>query len=198
MKRAEAKALGLTKYSTGKPCRKGHLADRYVTTGGCAECLQTRNLGRYQREKEKCLVDWRKWYEKNRAVHNARVKRWQAANVEKVKLDAKKWAKNNPDKIAARNVRYRLKHPDAYTARAVAGVAKRAKRTPPWLTSEDRWLMREAYRLAKLRTKMLGFVWEVDHIVPLRGEKVSGLHVPDNLQVIPKQLNRAKRNYFSL
>lgn len=37
-----------------------------------------------------------------------------------------------------------------------------------------------------------GEFYEVDHIVPLHGENVSGLHVPWNLKVIPKTINRAK------
>lgn len=41
------------------------------------------------------------------------------------------------------------------------------------------------------------FPWfEVDHIVPLNGKKVSGLHVVGNLQVLPREQNRAKRNHF--
>ena len=137
-----------------------------------------------------------KWIENNRELHNTRVKRWQAANKDKVREDAKAWVKANPDKVKAKTLRYVKKHPDAYTARAVASVARRAKRVPQWLTSDDRWLMREAYKLAKLRTQLFGFIWEVDHIIPLRGEFVSGLHVPTNLQVIPKTENRNKRNHY--
>jgi hypothetical protein len=106
--------------------------------------------------------------------------------------------KANPKKVAAKTKRYRQAHPDQATAMAVASVARRAKRVPQWLTSDDRWLMREAYKLAKLRTQLFGFIWEVDHIIPLRGEFVSGLHVPTNLQVIPKTENRNKRNHYSL
>jgi hypothetical protein len=40
MKRREAKALGLEKYNTGKPCRNGHLADRYTCNGVCLECYK--------------------------------------------------------------------------------------------------------------------------------------------------------------
>ena len=138
----------------------------------------------------------RKWMENNRELHGTRVKRWQAANKDKVREDAKKWVAANPEKVKAKTLRYIKKHPEAYTARAVASVAKRAKRVPQWLTSDDWWIMREAYKLAKLRTQMLGFIWEVDHIIPLRGELVSGLHVPQNIQVIPKALNRAKRNQY--
>lgn len=66
------------------------------------------------------------------------------------------------------------------------------ERTPAWLTETDKWMMREAYSLAKLRSKATGIKWEVDHIIPLRGEYVSGLHVPLNLQVITKTENRKK------
>jgi hypothetical protein len=85
-------------------------------------------------------------------------------------------------------------------AEAIANNAKyrhgKAKRTPKWLTKNEIWMMEEAYILAALRTKMFGFPWEVDHIIPLRGKLASGLHVPHNLQVIPKVLNRDKSNQF--
>ena len=85
-------------------------------------------------------------------------------------------------------------------AQAAANVAQyrsnKAKRTPQWLTSEDYWMMSEAYALAELRTKLFGFQWQVDHILPLRGTLVSGLHVPNNLQVIPAVDNRYKSNQF--
>ena len=69
-------------------------------------------------------------------------------------------------------------------------------RTPKWLGIEELWLMKEAYKLAALRTKMFGFLWHVDHVIPLRGENVSGLHVPTNLQVIPAVENIRKKNSF--
>lgn len=43
MKRREAKAQGLEKYNTGKPCKNGHLADRYTITGICTECQKEKN-----------------------------------------------------------------------------------------------------------------------------------------------------------
>lgn len=101
---------------------------------------------------------------------------------------------------------YYLQHPHKKIstwptgAQALANVVKyrnsKAKRTPQWLHGDDFWLMEEAYVLAALRTKMFGFQWEVDHIIPLRGKLASGLHVPHNLQVIPKVENRGKSNKF--
>ena len=187
--------LGLKTYNTGKPCKHGHFSDRYVQ-GACIECvrLQTQKWKINNPEKQKQAM--RKWWENNKDVHNTRVKRWQAANKDKTRVDAKAWAASNPEKVAAKTKRYRDAHPDKVTAWAVASVAKRAKRVPVWLTEDDKWMLREAYALAKQRTKLFGFMWEVDHIIPLRGVTVSGLHVPTNVQVIPKTLNRSKRNEF--
>jgi hypothetical protein len=65
---------------------------------------------------------------------------------------------------------------------------------PKWLTEDDMFLIREIYELAALRSRITGIVWEVDHIIPLRGKTVCGLHVPQNLQVITRTENRKKNN----
>ena len=196
MKKREATALGLTRYFTGKPCKHGHLSERYTSTGQCVECTAEQSQKRRQDYPEKAHAAWRKWLESNRELHNTRVKRWQGKNPDKVKIAAAAWVKANPDKVAQTKRRYLARHPDKATAMAVASVAKRAKRVPKWLSLDDKWVLKEAYALAKQRTKLFGFVWEVDHIIPLRGSNVSGLHVPLNVQVIPKALNRRKRNVY--
>jgi hypothetical protein len=81
---------------------------------------------------------------------------------------------------------------------ALASTRKRQtskiQRTPTWLGVDDFWIIKEAYALAKLRERVVGGKWHVDHIVPLQGGNVSGLHVPWNIQVIPAELNLQKRN----
>jgi len=198
MKCSEAKLLGLAKYVTGKPCKRGHLCERYTKTSHCIECVKIQVTAWKQKNPNKYIASMRNWLDNNRDVHNIRVKRWQKANPEKVKNAATLWVKANPEKVKAKYKRYAKNNPAEYTARAVASVARRAKRTPIWLTIDDKWMMREAYKLAKLRTDMFGFIWEVDHVIPLRGEFVSGLHVPTNLQVIPRAENREKRNYYAV
>lgn len=100
--------------------------------------------------------------------------------------------------------RYYREHPSKRIpltgAKAAAHVAKyrssKDQRTPKWLTTDDLWMLSEAYELAALRTKLFGFPWHVDHVIPLRGKLASGLHVPHNLQVIPGTDNVRKSNRF--
>jgi hypothetical protein len=70
------------------------------------------------------------------------------------------------------------------------------QRTPKWIGVEERWLIKQVYELAALRTKMFGFAWHVDHVIPSQGKKISGLHVPQNLQVIPGIDNIRKKNGY--
>jgi len=196
MKRAEAKLLNLIKYVTGKPCKHGHLSERYTSTSVCVVCAQIQSKAWKNANPEKNLDSMRKWLVNNRQLHNVRVKKWQSVNKDKIRIAAKAWNHANPEKVKAKHLRHIKKYPEAYTARAVASVAKRNKRVPQWLNQDDKWVLQEAYKLAKLRTKMFGFTWEVDHIIPLRGKNVSGLHVPTNIQVIPKVLNRTKGNIY--
>lgn len=74
---------------------------------------------------------------------------------------------------------------------------KRKLRNVPWLSSEDRLWMEEIYKAAQGVSEDTGQPHHVDHIVPLLGKTVSGLHVPWNLQVIPADENMKKRNSFS-
>ena len=83
---------------------------------------------------------------------------------------------------------------------ALATLRKKTikQRTPKWLTKDDLWMIKEAYELAALRTKMFGFSWHVDHVIPLQGKNVTGLHVPTNMQVIPGSMNISKKNKYEV
>ena len=74
--------------------------------------------------------------------------------------------------------------------------AGKKDRTPSWLTEDQLWMIDEIYDLASIRTEISGISWHVDHVIPLNGKKVSGLHVPWNLMVITAKENQIKGNKF--
>jgi hypothetical protein len=93
------------------------------------------------------------------------------------------WAANNKEKC---NEKTNLRRAAKYRA------------APHWLTRGDRKEMRDVYSHAQVVSATTGVPHEVDHIVPLRGATVSGLHVPWNLQVIPRSTNRRKHNQIEM
>lgn len=52
MERKEAAAAGLKKYNTGRPCKHGHTADRYVDSGACSDCLKNMVAIKYANSSE--------------------------------------------------------------------------------------------------------------------------------------------------
>lgn len=129
--------------------------------------------------KEKIAAQKKSWVENNREHKAAQDKGYAQANPEARRASRNKWILLNPGKDAA--------------AKAL-NKASRKKRIPKWLTSDDLWMISQAYEIAATRTETFGFSWHVDHKIPLNGRTVSGLHVPLNLQVIPWIDNLRKGN----
>lgn len=100
-------------------------------------------------------------------------RKYRGANYEKCLQASQKWRKANLEYDAHRTGLYR---------------ARRLAACPTWVDDE------------KLKAVYLGCPdgFHVDHIVPLKGEKVSGLHVPWNLQYLPATENLRKRNHYDL
>jgi hypothetical protein len=122
-------------------------------------------------------------------------------------LAVKNWIKRNPSRRLEIVKKSRSKTEvwkkyknnwKALNGQSTEARAMKWQRFPKWATKEDLWLIREAHSLARLREKVTGFKWHVDHIIPLRGKMVSGLHLPSNIQVIPAVMNMKKNNHFQL
>lgn len=126
----------------------------------------------------------------------AHQKAWRVQNKEKIKANTKKWREDNPEAFKAMQKRTRKKNAARVNAANNKRRADKLQRTPKWITKDDLWLIKEAHELAVLRSKLFGFDWHVDHIIPLKGKTVSGLHVPTNIQVIEGKINIMKNNKF--
>lgn len=145
----------------------------------CKECESARSKAKYEKRKEQQLTKAKQWRSENKDKQVSAIKAWREQNPEKLKAIYKDWAERNKDKV---------------NAKWMKREASKKNRTPSWLTDDDLWMIEQVYDIAALRTKMLGIDFHVDHIVPLQGKTVSGLHVPWNLQVITAKENRMKSN----
>lgn len=83
-----------------------------------------------------------------------------------------------------------------YVANAAKRRAMKLQATPRWLTDYDWEMIKWTYECAKIAEKHYGNSYHVDHIVPLQGKNVCGLHVPWNLQVISAKQNLTKGNRY--
>lgn len=182
--RSEAVAQGAKYYFTGVPCKHGHIALR-KTKGACLLCLQE--------EWKKALVTRSDYYaaynqspagQAAKARYYAQNKSAIADRAKKTPAEAKKkyreaWASAHPEQVKALTRSRRRKHRNA---------------TPAWLTQDEVKQTREVYVSAMTKTRETGVPHVVDHIVPLQGELVCGLHVPWNLRVLTREENAAKGN----
>ena len=139
----------------------------------------------------------KEWYERNKELTKERARQWALANPDKKKETVDKWRTNNLEKHNATNRLWNVKNKPKKAALQAKRKAAQLQRTPKWLTDTDLWIIEEAYHLAQLRTNLFNFPWHVDHIIPLQGKNVSGLHVPSNLRVIPGSENVKKSNKYA-
>lgn len=110
------------------------------------------------------------------------------------KLKDQEYYKRNSSSIKVR-VRQYQKENKALIRKWVGSRKKAFKlATPKWLTKEQRREMENFYWLASDLKRVTGDDYHVDHIIPLQGENVCGLHVPWNLQVLPSDVNLSKGN----
>ena len=88
---------------------------------------------------------------------------------------------------------YYLSNKHLYMAKSAKRRARKFHATPAWA---DFQAIAEIYKLAKQIEMETGVKQHVDHIVPLQGRNVCGLHVANNLQVISETENLSKANKF--
>lgn len=91
---------------------------------------------------------------------------------------------------------YYKKYPHKCVARCAKYQKAKLKRAPLWLSDKQNNIIELFYNLSSFLTQRTGIRYEVDHIVPIQGKSVSGLHVPWNLQVITKEENVRKSNRY--
>jgi len=95
--REEARAAGLKRYFPGKPCRRGHVAERKASDGSCVECNRENNRQRRAADPEKHRNTERRRRTANRDAANEKQRRWSEKNPEKIREINRRWRAANPN-----------------------------------------------------------------------------------------------------
>lgn len=133
----------------------------------------------YKMHRDKKLAYQKVYVAKHPVELAAYQRKYRAAHA----IDRAAYAKEY-DKI------YYQKNKSRWAAKTRSRQVAKLNATPIWLTIEQKGLMQDFYEVARLLSLC------VDHIVPLRGNSVRGLHVPWNLQLLTRSENSSKGNRF--
>lgn len=175
----------------------------------CSKCKENKPIEDFHTNKNRvsgftssCKSCYKAFYQENAATIKDRAKNYRLSNPEKKRLsdqryyenhkdeyvkNATRWAKENPERKKEIERKYDKANQPKKNARTALRRATKLQATPKWLSEHQ---LDEIKRMYLNCPK--GF--HVDHIVPLNGENVNGLHVPWNLQYLPALENLRKSN----
>lgn len=167
--------------------------------------------------KKECPAAKKVWahvhYIQNSDAYKAKSARWRQENPERyaernaayfsrddvkrrMRETTRKWAAANPERKREMDLEFKVKNPAKVTSYKARYRAARRQATPPWLTDTQIAQIEAVYEEARRLSQETGVPHEVDHIVPLAGKVVSGLHVPWNLRAIPKAANNRRPRIY--
>jgi hypothetical protein len=189
--------------------------DQEIATKTCKTCLKEFSLGQFHKNasakdghcsscKECVCHKKRQDYQKDPAKFMDRNKVWKSDNQDWVKayeqIRGQAYYSANREKILNKNKAYVKNNPDKHRKSMRVAASKRRgvvnKSCPKWLTDDQHAQIKFLYDLARDCEITAGQKYHVDHIVPLQGKNVCGLHVPWNLQVLPADINMSKGNRY--
>ena len=174
----------------------------------CSKCKEEKTLDSFSKMKASidCLQnkckDCDKEYRKDNAIKikdyrdNNKDKFYQSylRNKEAVHERGRKYKHTNKDRVYRQQSAYKKLNPEIVHASNTKRRLSKTNAIPTWLTEEQKSKIDNLYWLASDLKAVTGESYHVDHIVPLQGKNVCGLHVPWNLQILPADINLAKSN----
>lgn len=179
--------------SLGTLCKRGHDRGggsiRFAHNGLCVDCKKLSKPS--EQAKVRIASRMRAYHERNKDVVRERNKAWAVANRPTVAEYNRNRRTANPVAARAAEKRWRDDHPGLVASKTFRRRLATRNATPLWA---DLNAIDAVYLKARATSAQTGVEHHVDHIVPLRGKNVCGLHVAHNLQILPATANIKKSN----
>ena len=148
-----------------------------------------------EEKKNEAGIKRRARYHANKDKMSAIRKSYRSANKDKLNLYQREWRKANNEKVIIQRRSYQQAYqqanPEKQAFYSIKRYATKLQATPNWFEDE---LVQQIYSAKYRLNEMWGTNFEVDHIYPLQGNTVCGLHCHANLQLLDKSLNASKSN----
>lgn len=159
--------------------------------GGMATCSQCRARNKRWR---RVAINHRRvmdaiYYKKNRDKIHIRGCKWREKNAERLRL----YRIKHKNRLRRNRRLHYLNNRHLYIANSRNRIAIQLHVMPTWV---DCGKISAIYAKCAKITKATGVLHHVDHKIPLRGRRVCGLHVHQNLRIVPAKDNLAKSNKF--
>lgn len=198
IERKAARKTGSSRYFTGHPCPRGHIADRFVSTRACVRCVREKKKAALDPARERARA--RRLYRLNQAAIDAKNRQWAINNPEAVTRVKRRWHLENPMKVKESKQRWVRENPEKareYFRRRHA----RLKGAPGSHTVEEAHaiLVDQGFRCANpfCRADLRTHKRHLDHIRPLTprdARAAPGANSADNLQWLCWPCNASKGN----
>lgn len=159
-------------------CNRGHFYE--VVGTGCPTCKKNR----YYKNRKSILEKIAQKYKLNREEKLLYARSYRIKNRDTIKLKLKEYYNLNREKIISQVCQYQKDNKGKINAKIAKRNALKLSATPKWVDTKE---------LEKIYERCPEGM-EVDHIVPLQGKDVRGLHVPWNLQYLTRSENASKSN----
>lgn len=179
-------AVAASKYVSLKPCRICGGLERYIKRNRCVACDRRRAQKTYSKHSQNICLVMRQRRLANVEYYRAMDRKRHARDREKRNIKQREYTAKNIEANRKRARDYYRAYPDKYKSAAKSRIGNLRRATPKWA---DKKAVQQFYE-----NRPNGF--HVDHVVPLNGDNVCGLHVIENLQYLSATDNVRKSNKF--